>query len=269
MTIGEWLRSSTAKLSAAAIDTAHLDSLILLEDVLKQERAHVLAHLDEPLTARQLLFLNRFLKRRLKNEPLAYIRGYCEFYGRKFKVNPSVMVPRPESESFIELIKALASHKSQDLLDIGTGSGILAITTRLEFPFIAVTATDISNKALRVAKFNAKKLRAKVEFYKTDLIHSGTLDKYDFILANLPYIPKNFKVSPGVNFEPAQALYAPQNGLQLIEQLAPLAYQALNSGGYILLESMPNQHPFVKKFYGNAGFSLTATHGLIQCFNKP
>lgn len=268
MTIGEWLRSATAKLSAAAIDTAHLDSLILLEDVLKQERAHILAHLDAYLTGRTREVLRRQLNRRAKHEPLAYIRGFYEFYGRKFKVNNNVMVPRPESESFIELIKALASHNSQDLLDIGTGSGILAITAKLELPFIAVTATDISNKALRVAKFNAKELGAKVEFYKADLIHSGTSDKYNFILANLPYVPASYAISPAAKHEPKQALFGGNDGLDIIKQLTPVAHRALNNNGYILLESLPHQQPIIKKLYQKIGFRYISKDGLVQCFQK-
>jgi release factor glutamine methyltransferase len=268
MTITEWLCGATAKLASVNIDSARLDSLILLEDALHQERAYILAHPNTYLAGQTHEVLEQQLERRAQHEPLAYIRGFCEFYGRKFMVNQSVMVPRPESESFMELIKPLINQKPQNLLDIGTGSGILAITAKLEFPSLTVTATDISGKALRVAKLNVKKLGARIKIIKTDLLDSGVMDKYDIILANLPYVPIGYVVSPATKHEPSQALFGGSDGLDIIKRLAPPAYQSLKSGGYILLESMPNQHPCVKKFYEDAGFDLTATNSLVQCFNK-
>jgi release factor glutamine methyltransferase len=268
MTINEWLCGATAKLSSVNISSARLDSLILLEDALHQDRAHILAHPNTYLTGQTHEVLKQQLERRARHEPLAYIRGFCEFYGRQFTVNPSVMVPRPESESFMELIKPLINQKTKNLLDIGTGSGILAITAKLEFSSVAVTATDVSAKALRVAKLNAKKLGAKMEFYKADLVSSEAINKFDIILANLPYVPTAYAVSPATKYEPSQALFGGSDGLDIIKRLAVPAYQSLNKGGFILLESLPHQHPAIKKLYQKTGFKFVSKDGLVLCFQK-
>jgi release factor glutamine methyltransferase len=267
MTIGEWLKSATNKLGLANISSARLDALLLLEFTLALDRSHLLAHQDYCIKPGQLFVLNRLLKRRFEHEPIAYIRSSCEFYGRKFIVNKNVLVPRPESEAFIELLKKLPLTPNQKLLDIGTGSGILAITAKLEFPKLQVCGDDISKKAIKVAADNAKALSANVKFLEANLIGS-CLGKYDYILANLPYVPVGYKVSPAANHEPSKALYSGKDGLDLIKVLAPLAYTHLKDSGYILLESLLEQQAQIKTIYRRAGFKLIAKSGLVQCFQK-
>ena len=213
-----------------------------------------------------LQLLTIILERRIKNEPIAYIRGFCDFYGRKFKVNKNVLVPRPESETFIELLKATNPTKHQKLLDIGTGSGVLATTAKLEVPYLSVSASDISENALKLAKMNAKNLNANISFFKINLINK--ILKYDYIFANLPYVPDNFGVSPAVQHEPSLALYGGKDGLDLIKELAPLAKQSLKKDGYILFESLPNQQKIIADFYQQFGFKFVTNNGLVQCFKK-
>jgi release factor glutamine methyltransferase len=268
MTIGKWLKNASNKLKLANISSARLDALLLLEYSLNFDRSYLLAHQDSNIKFRQLLVLNRLLKRRFRHEPVAYIRGFCEFYGRKFIVNKNVLVPRPESEAFIEMLKKLPLAPNQKLLDIGTGSGILAITAKLEFPKLQVWGNDISDEAIKVAVANNKMLSVDVQFLKASLI-GKSFGKYDYILANLPYVPLGYKVSPAVNHEPSKALYGGKNGLDLIKRLAPLANKHLKNDGYILLESLLEQQVPIKIIYQQAGFRFVAKSGLVQCFQKP
>lgn len=265
---GNWLQQSAEQLKKQGIASAQLDALILLEDVLGQDRAYILAHLDKTLTHKQFVQLSRNLKKRLNSEPLAYIRGFCEFYGRRFTVNKDVLIPRPESEAFINLLKTLAHKPEQSLLDVGSGSGILAITAKLELPSLQVTANDISKKALKIATANAKALKANVKFLRTDLINKS-LNQYNFILANLPYIPLGYPVSPSVKHEPTQALYSGKDGLTLIGLFIPTAYKTLKENGYLLLESLPKQQKPIKTLCKAAGFKFVCKDGLVQCFQKP
>lgn len=268
-TCGSWLEYATSQLKKLDIGSAELDALVLLEYVLHQDRAHILAHLDNPLTYKQFVQLQKALKQRLKHVPLAYIRGFIEFYGRKFTVSKYVLIPRSESESFIDLLKPLINkQKLQTLLDVGTGSGILAITAKLEMPNLNVCASDISNKALSIARKNSKNLKANVSFFKDNLI-SNSNKPYDFILANLPYVPVNYGVSASIKYEPCRALYSGKDGLDLTKKFLPLAYKSLNKDGYLLLESLPKQQTTIKKLCQKTGLKFVAKDSLVQCFQRP
>src|SRR3989344_881274 len=127
----EWLKQAANTLKTANIGSARLDALVLLEDELNRDKAWILAHPEQPILAQSLKKLNKKLARRTNHEPLAYIRGFSELYGRKFKVNKRVLEPRPESEAMIDLLKELRLPKNSWLADIGTGSGALGITAAL------------------------------------------------------------------------------------------------------------------------------------------
>ena len=156
MTIGDWLRHATAMLAKAGIVSARLDALLLLGSELNQQKAWLLAHDDEPLTSAQQNDLDTQLTRRTTREPLAYILGIKEFYGHEFIVTPQVLIPRPETEAIIDLLSTLPLAEHATVADIGTGSGALAITLKLEHPALDVIATDINAQTLNVAKRNAQ-----------------------------------------------------------------------------------------------------------------
>jgi release factor glutamine methyltransferase len=150
------------------------------------------AHPAYELTESEQKLAEDYLKRRQNHEPVAYILGSKEFYGREFVVTPDTLIPRPETEAIIDLVKELSLEKLK-ILDVGTGSGCIAITLKLELPESDVMAVDISEKALVVAEKNADNLHANLEFKQSDLLKNVD-EKFDIIVANLPYVDKNWEI---------------------------------------------------------------------------
>lgn len=241
MRIDAFLADATSKLQSVEIKTARLDALLLLEFVLGRDRSLLLAHSDEPLTPDQESTLLQLLERRLKHEPLAYILGRQEFYGHNFIVTPDVLIPRPETEALLEILRSLNPASARKLLDVGTGSGAIAISAKLEWSQLQVTASDISEASLEIARENANSLGAEITFTKSDLL-SNISSKFDFIIANLPYVDPLWKRSPETNYEPSLALFAESEGLALIAELIAQAPEHLAKNGYLLLEADPRQH---------------------------
>lgn len=231
-----------------------LDALILLEDIIGHDRAYLLAHDEDELTDHQLAWLEPRAARRRAGEPLAYIRGHVEFYGRDFDVTTSTLVPRPESEDIIELLKTL---QPQTICDVGTGSGALGITAALEIPGSSVTLLDVSQDALDVARRNAERLNAPVMYLKSDLL-AETREHFDVLLANLPYVPDGHPINRGAEFEPPLALYGGPDGLDLYR----LLFQEARAT-YIITEAMPEQHGALAAI---GTFTLLQTKGYAQLF---
>lgn len=267
MDIQSWLTTATSTLTKAGITSARLDALLLLSDQLQQNKAWVLAHPEHQLTPENTDRLNQNLARRTLREPLAYIRGHQEFYGRQFIVTPDVLIPRPETETLIEQLDTLQPKPNQKLLDIGTGSGAIAITAKLQFPQLQVHACDISPQALKIAETNAKKHHANITFIHQGLLHNDS-NAYDIIIANLPYVSPQWQRSPETNHEPSLALFAQDNGQALIKQLLTQAPSHLATGGYLLLEADPEQHPHLIKFAQKHGFRLKTTEDYAIVLDK-
>jgi release factor glutamine methyltransferase len=270
ITIKQWLFSATTTLKEANIHSARLDALILLEDELQRERSWLLAHDDTELTDGQTRKLDARIKKRTMHIPLAYIRGWIDFYGRHFAVSPSVLIPRPETEEMIDLIKDLPDLPQDGdypplLIDVGTGSGCIGITARLERPELEVWLTDISEDALVVARRNFRSLKAelglsskfKLQYYAGDLLQAREVpNTASIIAANLPYVATGFEISPDAKAEPDLALFANDEGYELIERLLPQAAAVLLSGGYLVLESDPWQQERIIKSAATVGLSL-------------
>ena len=164
-TVTIWLKEASSRLKQSGINTSRLDALVLLEDVFGKERSWLLANPETELTDSQLSRLDGFIERRLCHEPLAYIRHKSEFYGRDFFVDSRVLEPRPESETIIDVLKELPGLSQLVIIDVGTGSGALAITAKLELPNTEVIATDIDKNCLAVARQNAQNHNAKILFF--------------------------------------------------------------------------------------------------------
>ncbi|MBH2007720.1 peptide chain release factor N(5)-glutamine methyltransferase [Candidatus Saccharibacteria bacterium] len=257
MTISEWLRDATKQLKDVGIESNRLDAELILAHTLRKARTYLHAHLDETIDERRYDIANARLDLRLERVPLAYITGHKEFYGRRFTVSPSVLIPRPESEIMIEWLLELTSEEitPKRLIDVGTGSGILGITAKLERPHLDVTLTDIDAKALVLAKRNATALRATVHTQRDNLLDHQAF-AVDYVLANLPYVDQTWDdTSPEIRHEPAHALFAADHGLRLINQLVPQLTRWLNPGGTALLEADPTQHAAIIKIAQQQGLS--------------
>jgi release factor glutamine methyltransferase len=251
--INAWLKDAAEQLATAGITSALLDAEILLAHTLKKSRTYLHAHGDDELSLRDYDIANARLDLRLDRTPIAYIIGHKEFYGRMFKVTPAVLIPRPESEDCVHLLSTYCTQEMRTLLDVGTGSGCLGITAKLEQPHLSVTLADISRHALVVARQNAANLQADVQIIHSDLL-LNTPERYSCIIANLPYVDTSWERSPETNYEPAQALFAHDNGVALIAKLLDQAPSHLLPGGLLILEADPYQH---ERIIANA-----ARHGL-------
>lgn len=263
MTIGQFLKTATEALQSAEVESARLDALVLLEDTLDKNRAHLLAHLDTPLSAAQLSRLNNYITQRQKHTPLAFIRGRAEFYGRTFMVNEHVLVPRPETESMVVLLKKLTLEDLPRIADIGSGSGCLAITAALEFPTAHVVAYDISPEALQLAHKNARRFAVDVQFIQSDLLNDQP-EYFDAVMANLPYVPIDYPINKAATFEPHLALFGGKDGLELYRRLFK-QLQATRSK-FVITESLLSQHAAMAAMAKTAGYSTIEADGLAQLF---
>ena len=243
MIISEWLKIAAKSLKIANIPSARLDAELILANTLRKNRTYLHAHLDEEIDPRRFDIANARLDLRLDRVPIAYILGYKEFYGRRFTVYPSVLIPRPESEDLISLFLELTASEIAEkvLIDVGTGSGCLGITAKLERSNLSVILSDISKPALNIAEKNANALNADVHIQQQSLLN-GQLKPVDYIFANLPYVDENWDVSPELQYEPEIALFAEDEGLKLILQLISQAPKCLTPDGLLFIEADPQQH---------------------------
>lgn len=265
MTIAEWLQASMVRLRNAGVDSPRRDCMVLVEDLLGKDRSWVNAHGEHELTDAQVTKLEQQIKKRLNRVPLAYIRGKVWFYKRFFTVNPHVLIPRPESESFITLIKNL-DLKNPTIADIGTGSGCLGITTALESPNATVDLYDIDNKALAVTQMNARQHRVSANFYQSDLLEKLRPIQYDVLLANLPYVPDGVVTSPEIETEPKIALFSGKDGLDHYKKFWQQIEKLQQKPRYVLTESLEHQHKELEKQANTAGYRLVTTDTLVQMF---
>jgi release factor glutamine methyltransferase len=270
-TVGEWLLSANALLTRVGIATARLDALVLLEDVMHEDRAYLLAHAEDDIDADTEKKLGELLNRRAMHEPLAYIRNKTEFYGREFYIDHRVLEPRPESETLIDMLKSVPLPKDVTIIDVGTGSGALAITAKLELPYADVMATDVDSNALKVAERNCATYDCDVMFLKGNLLKPFYLHyqpKNSVILANLPYVPDSFQINQAAMREPERAIFGGADGLDLyremFDQIEPLAHKPQ----YVLTESMPPQHELLTSIARKHNYHLHARDDFILCFTR-
>lgn len=245
LTVREALTRATGQLSAHPDlrPTALPDATLLLLHMLRLDRAALLAHPERLIDREQQAAYQRLLERRLTFEPIQYILGQQEFYGLTLRVTPAVLIPRPETELLVEAVLTRLSHgMPQRIVDVGTGSGAIAIALAHALPSASVTALDLSPEALAVAHENAAShhLDHRIRFLGSDLLATLAHDEpYDAIVSNPPYIPASDAPSlhPQVrDHEPAQALFAGPQGLDIYQRLIPQAHALLKPSGQLVLE---------------------------------
>jgi release factor glutamine methyltransferase len=235
-------------------DSALLDSEILLSLALNANRSYLRAWPDRPVEAEQLKRFLLLLQERQKGTPIAYITGVREFWSREFYVTPDVLIPRPDTELLIDLCLKLmpADKPTVKIIDLGTGSGNIAITLAAERPNAEVWASDSSPAALLIAQRNAKKHTIyNIRFYLSDWFASIPENQFNLIVSNPPYIaPQDAHLKQGdLRFEPHSALSANEHGLEAIKNIADAARHYLEPGGHLLIEHGYNQEQSVRLIF--------------------
>jgi release factor glutamine methyltransferase len=263
---GDFLRQAAADLKRAGISSSRLDVLILLEDSTHRDRAWLLAHPEYKLTSHQLNKLTKQLKQRQQHQPLAYIRGISEFYGRRFRVNKRVLEPRVESETMIELLKKLDLPKQPKIADVGTGCGAIGITAALEIHPSTVDLYDIDSNALAVAKHNEHMHELKLGVHKRDLLNRPARPDYDVVLANLPYVPNHWQINEAAMQEPRVAIFGGPDGLDLYRRLFKQLSAKPAKPRFVLTEALPPQHELLTAIATEHGFKQDRVRDFIQVF---
>lgn len=247
-------------------ERARRDTETLLLHVLRQTTqganlAWLIAHDGEPLPPEQAAAFCNLVERRLAGEPIQYVTGEVEFYGLLFSVNRDVLIPRPETELLVENTLAFAPiFRSPRILDIGTGSGAIAIALAHEWPDATVTAIDLSASALETARHNAERngFVDHIRFLQGDLLAPVAGELFELIVSNPPYVSERDRATLDVevrNFEPAQALFAGDDGLAIYRRLISEAFKALTAGGILLLEIGYGQRETIQALLVSGGFA--------------
>ena len=233
------------------IKNPKLESEVLLAEILKKNRSFLKTHSKQLLTRNERFKLFQWANKRTKHIPLAYIQGYKYWNNFKIKVNNHVLIPRDETEILAQkIIEQNNSSMVSNILDIGTGSGCLAIFLKKSFPNTKVSGIDISKKALSIAKKNASILNIDVHFFYSNLLSKiDQKSHFNIIVANLPYIPESIAVSLEVKKEPHNAIFAKENGLELIKELKEQLQTKKVSFDQLWLEFLPQQQNDIQKIF--------------------
>jgi release factor glutamine methyltransferase len=237
LTLHTALLQGTELLDAESILAPRLTAEVLLAHALGQDRVYLYAHPEDELSENAWIHYGRYLHQRLKGMPTQYITHRQEFYGREFRVTSDVLIPRPETEHLVEAALARWTHGAT-VVDVGTGSGAIAVTLALEKD-IRVFAGDISSAAVAVARQNAERLQAKVQFFIGDLASALASESIDLLICNPPYVPLTDQ--PGLqrevrDYEPHVALFGGPTGLEQYERLIRDARRVMRTGGWLLVE---------------------------------
>ncbi|MCH8351056.1 MAG: peptide chain release factor N(5)-glutamine methyltransferase [Chloroflexi bacterium] len=246
------IRQTQAELETTGIPDARLEAEVMVMNVMRVARQDLFSQQETELSAQQEQDLAQFMERRLQREPLAYILGYKEFYGINLLVSPSVMIPRPETETLVEhaLFMSLMGMETRELViaDVGTGTGAIAINLAIHLPAARIYAIDITDPVLDVASYNIRShnVADRITLLQGDLLEPLP-EPVDLIVANLPYIPSQriATLQPEIQWEPKQALDGGADGLELATRLMAQASGKLKEQGVILLELDPEQMPAV------------------------
>ena len=256
--------ASTCLIESLALDkpVARLEARVLAASAWNVEQVWLIAHDTDMPSLEQVTTFHTLLRRRLRGEPIAYITGQREFYGRQFHVTSDVLIPRPETELLVELALArMPNDPAFEVLELGTGSGCIAISLALERPLTKITAVEQSDSALAVARFNADKWQINLELVKSDWFTQLGRRKFDLIVGNPPYVAA---CDPHLNlgdvrFEPLSALASGKDGMDDLRHIISLADSHLKDGGSLLVEHGWTQSMATQNALHAVGFKALRT----------
>jgi len=243
--LGKTLKAAIRQLTAAQVSSPRMNAELLLMFTLGCDRAYLYGHPERELTADENSRYQDAVARRATGLPAQYITGHQEFWGLDFIVSPQVLIPRPETEHVIErvleLVKGAKEGVAPRIVDVGTGSGCIAVALAKELPQAEIHATDISPGALDLARQNAARngLHDRIVFHESDLLHGIEMNAFDLVVSNPPYVglSEEDQVQLEVRkFEPRNAVFAGASGLEVIQRLVPQASDVLKSGGWLVME---------------------------------
>lgn len=255
MTIRQALLHASGAFKTSGISTHQLDAEVLLAHLLGIERSYIFAHGEDTLTDKQGSTFHLLVRKRAQRIPIAYLTGHKEFFGKGFTVKKGVLIPRPDTETLVQCVLDYhtAHSDKKTLLDIGTGSGCIAIALSSKIPDVMITATDTSSQALRIAAMNIRHhgLSKKIQLKKADL-YPPTPKEFDIIISNPPYLSaKEYatarKKYPELAFEPRSALVASHKGLGIIEKIIKSSISHLTQHGALFLEIGSGQSMSVRR----------------------
>lgn len=247
-----------------------MDAETLLLHLLGANKAWLIAHGSDELPARQASDYAALIERRFHGEPIQYIVGETEFYGLPFRVTPDVLIPRPETEHLVEQAVTLAGGFEQPrIADVGAGSGAIAVALAYHLLDPRITAIDLSEKALAVARENAERnnVASRIRFLHGDLLGPVTGESFDMVVSNPPYVPETDRASLSVevrDFEPSLALFAGTDGLDIYRRLIPAVHEALAPGGFLLMEIGYGQSEAVRTLLAACCFEQLQFHPDLQ-----
>jgi release factor glutamine methyltransferase len=257
------LNAAVERLTSAQVPSPRMNAELLIMFTLGCDRAYLYAHPERELTSGEMLRYDEALARRASGVPAQYITGHQEFWGLDLIVSPEVLIPRPETEHLVEEVLELIpraaanqnpiqNHDQEQrtgvsaphglrIIDVGTGSGAIALALAKELPTAQIHATDISSEALEVARANAARheLTSRIEFHQADLLDGFSPTSFDFVVSNPPYVGESEEDSVQLEvrkFEPRHAVFAGPTGLEVIERLIPQALAVLKPGGWLVFE---------------------------------
>jgi len=242
MRLKEALISGIERLTAAHVGSPRMNAEVLLMFTLSCDRTHLYAYPEREFTPEEFTRYDEALSQRAHGVPSQYITGHQEFWGMDLVVAPAVLIPRPETEHLIETVMPLAQKMHNPrIVDVGTGSGAIALALARELPNAEIHATDISSAVLEIAKANAARhqLEGRIHFHQADLLAGFGYAEFDFVVSNPPYVGESEadQVQLEVRkFEPRSAVFAGLTGLEVIQRLVPQAYAILKPGGWLAME---------------------------------
>ena len=267
MTRRALLEQTLARLQEAGIEEARRNAEWLLEEGLGASRVEILARPEAPVSTGEALQVEALVARRLRREPLQYVLGHADFFGLRLRVTPAVLIPRPETEEVAEeALRRLDGRETPWALDVGTGSGALALALKHRRPDAEVFACDVSEAALAVAADNAERLGLAVSFVQGDVLDPAfghdAPPSFDLVVSNPPYVPETERatLAPEVrDHEPAEALFVPgDDPLVFYRTLAARAPDLLKPGGWLVVETHADHGEAVRDLFAGAGLREAA-----------